>query len=207
MDGSEATETVSFALDGTPYEIDLSARNAGKMRAEVGPYLDHARSLGRMAAVAAVGRRTRSTEAGGASTTGTIREWLNSNGYQGDLKERGRIPASLRALFESRTPKAESDDPIAFIDEAVAAITDEHVEERLNETLRQAGYAPTDTAPALTLLPPAEPDPTPPADQGVVVLADRPKRARMPRATTAGDPAAVSTTAETKGKKKTTTEG
>jgi hypothetical protein len=32
LDGSKATETVAFGLDGASYEIDLSTRNASKLR-------------------------------------------------------------------------------------------------------------------------------------------------------------------------------
>lgn len=32
LDGGDAAETVSFALDGASYEIDLSAKNASKLR-------------------------------------------------------------------------------------------------------------------------------------------------------------------------------
>ena len=32
LDGGDATETVSFGLDGTSYEIDLSAKNADELR-------------------------------------------------------------------------------------------------------------------------------------------------------------------------------
>ena len=35
LDGSEATETVSFGLDGVSYEIDLSSGNAGELRNEL----------------------------------------------------------------------------------------------------------------------------------------------------------------------------
>ena len=43
LDGSEATETVAFGLDGTSYEIDLSSGNAGKLRKELAHYVKHAR--------------------------------------------------------------------------------------------------------------------------------------------------------------------
>lgn len=46
LDGGEASETVSFSLDGTSYEIDLSADNAGKLRKDFGQYVDHARKGG-----------------------------------------------------------------------------------------------------------------------------------------------------------------
>ena len=32
IDGGEADETVSFSIDGTSYEIDLSKKNAAKLR-------------------------------------------------------------------------------------------------------------------------------------------------------------------------------
>ena len=32
LDGGDATETVSFGLDGTSYEIDLSKKNAAAFR-------------------------------------------------------------------------------------------------------------------------------------------------------------------------------
>jgi hypothetical protein len=43
LDGSEATETVAFGLDGASYEIDLSSGNADKLRKELAHYVEHAR--------------------------------------------------------------------------------------------------------------------------------------------------------------------
>jgi ABC-type proline/glycine betaine transport system substrate-binding protein len=43
LDGSSATETVSFALDGQDYEIDLSTTNADELRTALRPYLDQAK--------------------------------------------------------------------------------------------------------------------------------------------------------------------
>ncbi|WP_444546482.1 histone-like nucleoid-structuring protein Lsr2 [Brachybacterium paraconglomeratum] len=36
VDGSEATQTVSFALDGVAYEIDLNDSHAGQLREQLG---------------------------------------------------------------------------------------------------------------------------------------------------------------------------
>ena len=36
-DGGSADETVSFALDGAEYEIDLSSKNATGLREALGP--------------------------------------------------------------------------------------------------------------------------------------------------------------------------
>ena len=46
LDGSEATESVSFALDGTSYEIDLNEKNAAKLRDPLSGYVGHARKVG-----------------------------------------------------------------------------------------------------------------------------------------------------------------
>jgi Lsr2 len=45
LDASEASETLRFEVDGRPYEIDLSSDNAQKFRAEVAPYIRHARPV------------------------------------------------------------------------------------------------------------------------------------------------------------------
>ena len=45
LDASEAGETLRFEVDGRPYEIDLSSDNAQKFRAEVAPYIRHARRV------------------------------------------------------------------------------------------------------------------------------------------------------------------
>ena len=45
LDGGEATETVSFGLDGSSYEIDLSSANADKIRKELALYTEKARKV------------------------------------------------------------------------------------------------------------------------------------------------------------------
>ena len=47
LDGSRATETVEFALDGKTYEIDLSSTNAGKLRDALACYTAAARRSAR----------------------------------------------------------------------------------------------------------------------------------------------------------------
>jgi hypothetical protein len=46
IDGSEATQTVSFGLDGTSYEIDLSEQNARALRDGLALYVGHGRRVG-----------------------------------------------------------------------------------------------------------------------------------------------------------------
>src|SRR5579863_5709132 len=45
IDGGEAEGTVRFGLDGTDYEIDLSAKHAEALRKALAPYLDAARRV------------------------------------------------------------------------------------------------------------------------------------------------------------------
>ena len=45
LDGTEATETVTFGLDGTSYEIDLNDGNAASLREALSGYVGHARKV------------------------------------------------------------------------------------------------------------------------------------------------------------------
>ena len=92
LDGSDADETISFALDGTSYEIDLNAKNATALREALAPYVGHARKL-------SGARKPRRSPAAGGVSAREIREWARSNGHE--VPERGRIPAEVRAAFES----------------------------------------------------------------------------------------------------------
>ena len=47
IDGGDADETVKFSLDGVQYEIDLSKKNAGKLRDLFAPYLEAGSRVGR----------------------------------------------------------------------------------------------------------------------------------------------------------------
>ena len=47
LDGSDANETIGFALEGKTYEIDLNKRNAAALRRAFKPYLEAARVAGR----------------------------------------------------------------------------------------------------------------------------------------------------------------
>lgn len=94
VDGSTADETVTFALDGVTYEIDLNAANAAKLRDSLATWVGSAR---RIAGRSTRGRRPK---APGASTdTTAIREWARANGYT--VNERGRVPAEVKAAYEA----------------------------------------------------------------------------------------------------------
>ena len=93
IDGGVATETVSFSLDGTSYEIDLSSENASALRAAFEPYSSVARKSGR-----SVASRVKSAT-GGREDLSAAREWLRGQGHK--VSDRGRIPANLLAEYRS----------------------------------------------------------------------------------------------------------
>src|SRR6266567_5503714 len=43
IDGGKADETITFGVDGTQYVIDLSKKNAEKLRKTIAPYVEAAR--------------------------------------------------------------------------------------------------------------------------------------------------------------------
>lgn len=51
LDGTDAAETVRFALDGKSYEIDLNKKNAAGLRKVFKRYTDAGRTAGRQAAI------------------------------------------------------------------------------------------------------------------------------------------------------------
>ncbi len=47
LEGGDAEETVTFALDGKNYEIDLNKKNSATLRKALAPYMEKGRSAGR----------------------------------------------------------------------------------------------------------------------------------------------------------------
>ncbi|MEU6625863.1 Lsr2 family protein [Streptomyces litmocidini] len=95
LDGGEADETVTFALDGKTYEIDLTTANAEKLRGLLEPYTTSGRRTG--------GRTTGGRGKGRAVATGSpdtakIRAWAKENGM--NVNDRGRVPADIKAAYE-----------------------------------------------------------------------------------------------------------
>jgi hypothetical protein len=105
IDGSEAEETVSFGLDGTSYEIDLSAGHANALREALAPYIVAARKAASSAGNGRPGGSRRGS--GGASSpagsdrqrTAQIRAWAREQGME--VNERGRIPNTIVQAYET----------------------------------------------------------------------------------------------------------
>src|SRR4051812_28122535 len=94
LDGGKADETVLFGLDGTTYEIDLSKKNAAKLRDALAGYVGSARRVSGRRGGAAGRARGRGRS---ASDSADIRAWAKENGYE--VSERGRISAEVRAAY------------------------------------------------------------------------------------------------------------
>jgi hypothetical protein len=100
LDGGLAHETVTFELDGIRYEIDLSTKNAKKLRSEIAVYIDN-------------GSRVSNRSTNGKSKTGrggpavmdkeqnrAIREWAQHRGLA--VADRGRIRRDIVEAFHRR---------------------------------------------------------------------------------------------------------
>lgn len=103
LDQGTAAETVAFAIDGSQYEIDLSAKNAAKLRDALAVYVANARRASRVGAGRAVsagarrnGRPTRSDR----EQTHAVREWARKNGHR--VGEKGRIPATVLEAYNAQ---------------------------------------------------------------------------------------------------------
>ncbi|MCQ4080988.1 Lsr2 family protein [Streptomyces sp. RB6PN25] len=97
--GGEADETVTFALDGATYEIDLTTENADKLRGLLADYVEAGRRTGGRSSRGR-GRASRSAAGSAAAgqDTAKIRAWAKENGYE--VNDRGRVPATIREAYE-----------------------------------------------------------------------------------------------------------
>ena len=103
LDGSDASDTVSFALDGRSYEIDLSDENAARLRDALAEFVAAARRSGGSdrrgrAARPAAEAATPPTRTDREVTT-AIRNWARENGHE--ISERGRIPKAVVEAYHA----------------------------------------------------------------------------------------------------------
>ena len=103
VDGSPAGETVTFALDGISYEIDLNGANAARLREGMSEWLSAAR---RLSGPRSQTRRPRTTgepraakPATGGQDNTAIREWARANGHT--VSDRGRIKAKTVQAYNA----------------------------------------------------------------------------------------------------------
>src|SRR5919202_2046363 len=107
VDGGEASETVSFALDGVSYEIDVSEKNAAELRDALAPWVGHARRVGGRSGGSggSGGGRAKASGGGGGRSRGNskfdltdVRSWAREKGFQ--VSDRGRVSGEVLAAYE-----------------------------------------------------------------------------------------------------------
>lgn len=104
LDGSVATRTIKFSIDGAHYEIDLSDKNADKFREAFAPYIAN----GRRVTSRKSSRKTVSASAGRAQRqkAAEIRKWATEKGYT--VSTRGRLGPTIIAAYEAAHPNADA---------------------------------------------------------------------------------------------------
>ena len=100
LDGGDASETITFGLDGVTYQIDLNAKNSAKLRAALGPFV----AAGRRASGSRTRSRPGSRESGTSRSNGgvdpaAVRAWAASNKIK--VSPRGRISAAVIEQFRA----------------------------------------------------------------------------------------------------------
>lgn len=95
LDGSEASETVSFALDGTEYEIDLTNDHANELRSA----LERFTNAGRKVSGGRGRPAPRKSSSHGGPDAKAVRQWAVENGIQ--VNTRGRIQAEVVEKYEA----------------------------------------------------------------------------------------------------------
>jgi hypothetical protein len=93
IDGTGNASTVSFALDGKGYEIELNKRNEAKLRKALEPWIEKAREV-RSAAPARKSRRN------GKVDNAAVRVWAAENGVE--VAATGRIPQAVIEQYKAR---------------------------------------------------------------------------------------------------------
>jgi len=90
-----ADETISFGYQGSHFEIDLSARNARRLRQDIDPFIAAARRVPSSRAPRP-GPRT----AARRRDTANARAWAQKNGFPW-LGEKGRLPDEVMKAWEA----------------------------------------------------------------------------------------------------------
>ncbi len=96
LDGGKADETITFGLDGTQYVIDLSDKNATRLRESLAKYGSAARKEKGARAGGRGSRRAAAASSG--PDTSDVRTWAKAQGYE--VSDRGRVSKDLLVKFQ-----------------------------------------------------------------------------------------------------------
>ncbi|MEJ2865359.1 histone-like nucleoid-structuring protein Lsr2 [Actinomycetospora flava] len=106
LDGTEANETVEYALDGVTYEIDLNDKNAEQLRDVFAPYVAAARRTGGRRSTGGGRSRSSSSRSSSKGVVGrsrealkAIRDWAQTEGWA--VSDRGRLPNNVVEAYDA----------------------------------------------------------------------------------------------------------
>lgn len=98
IDGSEATQTLTFAFQGVSYEIDLNDDHASALEESFHDWINSARKVAGSRGT----KPRRSSDGAGAPGGGRdlneVRAWLRSNGHE--VADRGRVSQTLLEEYD-----------------------------------------------------------------------------------------------------------
>lgn len=89
-----ADKTVTFALDGKAFEIDLSSENIDRLHEALAVFIEHGRPV----------KTEKATKPGAKpkadrEQTQAVRDWGRAHGFT--VSDRGRIPAEVLAAYNA----------------------------------------------------------------------------------------------------------
>jgi len=98
IDGTEATQTVTFAFQGVSYEIDLNDDHASALEESFHDWIGSARKV--TGSRGAKPRRSgvSAGASGGGRDLNEVRAWLRSNGHE--VADRGRVSQTLLEEYD-----------------------------------------------------------------------------------------------------------
>jgi hypothetical protein len=100
LDSSPADESITFGLDGTDYEIDLSSKHAKELRGALERYISAAKRVGRGRGPSGAGRRTSRAD---REQNQAIRDWAQRKGLE--IAPRGRIAQAILEQYQAEAAR------------------------------------------------------------------------------------------------------
>jgi hypothetical protein len=100
LDGSEATQTLNYTVDGQEYEIDLSEENIQRFHEALEPFVSKSRPVERRL-IPTPTRRTGQRRSGrsGRDDIAQIRSWAEAQGM--DVSARGRVKKEIIEAYDA----------------------------------------------------------------------------------------------------------
>jgi hypothetical protein len=102
LDSGPADESITFGLDGTDYEIDLSSKHAKELRGALERYISAAKRVSR-GRVSSGSVRVRRSSRADREQNQAIREWAIRKGLE--VAPRGRIAQSVLEQYQAEAAR------------------------------------------------------------------------------------------------------